>query len=182
MKKNILVLTGSPRKNGNTNAMVSAFKTTSNANGHEVTVFNTTTNRIKGCVACDTCWSKGTACSFTDGFTELEPLLEQADMLVMASPLYFFGFTSQLKAAIDKLYAYIKDSTKRPLKITDALLLTCGGTDDENEFSGLVNTYKHICSYLKWNNKGELIITKVNKIGDIDEKSLQKVESLAKRI
>jgi multimeric flavodoxin WrbA len=86
--------------------MAEAFMKGALSKGHQVTKFRAAAKAISGCKACNTCWSKDRACSFRDGFTELEPLLEKADVTVFASPLYWFGMSSQIKAAIDRMYAY----------------------------------------------------------------------------
>ena len=136
MSKNILVLTGSPRKNGNTDRLAQAFIDGAIEAGHQVQRFDAGRKRINGCTACDACWSKGTACVFTDGFTELEPMLEAADVLVIASPLYWSTFPAQLKAAIDKLYAYVSPACQHPLKIKESALLACGELEGEQIFIG----------------------------------------------
>ena len=141
MKKNILILTGSPRKNGNSDMLARAFADGAESKGHVVTIFSTAKN-MDGCQACDSCWSKGHACSFTDAFTDLEPLLEQADVVVFATPLYWFGFSSQIKAAIDRLYAYESPRRLRSLNVAESVLLACAGEpSDAHVFDGLVSTF-----------------------------------------
>lgn len=102
MKKNILILTGSPRIGGNSDLLAEAF-------------------------------AKGAACSFHDDFNLLAPMLEEADALILASPIYWFSFPSEIKAAIDKLYAFLIGG--KPLKIKECMLLTCGETGDTADFA-----------------------------------------------
>ncbi len=166
MKKNILVLTGSPRKGGNSDMMADAFIRGATAQGHTVTKFETAMKSISGCRACDTCWSTETACSFHDGFTELEPLLEQADVVVLATPLYWFSLPAQLKAAIDRLYAYGSKACRRPLKATETALLACG-EGRARDFDGAVETYKGIADYLRWQIRGIITVPAVSAKGDI---------------
>ena len=89
MSKNILVLTGSPRKKGNSEAMADAFIRGALAAGHQAVKFQAGRKKIAGCMACDTCFTKGTPCSVRDDFAELEPLLEKADVLVFCTPVYW---------------------------------------------------------------------------------------------
>lgn len=167
MSKNILILAGSPRKNGNSDMLAEAFARGARAKGHTVSKVDVTKN-MGGCRACDTCWSKGQACSFTDAFTDLEPLLEQADVLVFATPVYWFGFSAQIKAAIDRLYAYVSPKALRPLKIKESVLLACAGeATDTHVFDGLVLTFTGILHYLNWKNAGVLTIPAVQDKGDI---------------
>ena len=167
-KKNILVLTGSPRRNGNSDRMADAFIKGALSVGHEVIKFETSRKEIGGCKACKTCWSKGKPCSFQDDFDELAPLLEAEDVIVFSTPLYWFSFPAQIKAAIDKMYAYVGKSCKRPLKIKESLLLVCGADEGMKIFDGIIATYREIAHYMKWEDKGVLAVPKVNEKGDIE--------------
>lgn len=181
MSKNILVITGSPRKGHNSDTLAESFVKGAREKGHTVNVFNATAKDIGGCKACDTCWSKGRACSFSDGFTDLEPLLEQADALVFATPLYWFGFSAQIKAAIDKLYAYNSPNALRKLKIKESALLACAGDTDAYVFDGLARTYEIMVDYLKWKNAGTLLVAGVYDKGDIDgSEALQRAEQMGR--
>lgn len=166
MSKNILVITGSPRKKGNTDILAEAFAKGAEAKGHSVTVFNASKN-LGGCKACDTCWTKGRACSFEDAFTDLEPLLERADAVVFATPLYWFGFSAQIKAAIDRLYSYWSPNALRPLKIKESALLVCAGDTDMHVFDGLVLSYEIMLRFLNWANAGVLTVPGVMEKGAI---------------
>jgi multimeric flavodoxin WrbA len=183
MSKNILVLTGSPRKNGNTDLLAQAFIEGAIEAGHQVERYDAGRKMIHGCTACDACWSKGTACVFTDGFTELEPMLEAADVLVIASPLYWSTFPAQLKAAIDKLYAYVSPACQLPLKIKESALLACGELEGEQIFKGMVETYLGIADYLAWLNRGIIRVPEVFAKGDIlKTDALEKAKTLGKSI
>ena len=98
---------------------------------------------------------------------EIEPLLESADMLVLVSPLYFFGISAQLKAVIDRFCAYCVDSRKKSLLIKESALIMCGECDEEQFFSGAIDTYKYTADYIKWEDRGILIATSVSAKGDI---------------
>ncbi len=167
MSKNILVLTGSPRKGGNSELLADAFIKGAQAAGHTVTKFETAFKRINGCRACNTCWSKGRACSFEDDFIELAPLLQAADVLVLATPLYWSTFPAQLKAAIDKFYAYYSPICKSPLKIRQSTLLVCGETKDLEDFHGIIETYKSIIAFTGWNNLDIIAVPGVNDKGEV---------------
>ena len=182
-KKNILVLTGSPRRNGNSDRMADAFIKGAISVGHEVIKFEASRKDIDGCKACKTCWSKGKPCSFQDDFDELAPLLEAADVIVFSTPLYWFSFSSQIKAAIDKMYAYMGKNCKRPLKIKESLLLVCGADEGMKIFDGIIATYREIAHYMKWEDKGVLAVPKVNEKGDIEATdALVKAEEYGKSL
>ena len=163
--KNVLVITGSPRKNGNSDLLANAFIEGAKEAGNEVTLFEAGRMKINGCVACETCFTKGTACSFNDDFNKLAPKLENADIIVFCTPLYWFTFPAQIKSAIDRMYSF--SHTKKKLKIKESILMVCAGTDDADDFGGIIKTYNLIANYQGWVNREILTILNLNKIGDI---------------
>lgn len=105
MGKNILVVTGSPRKNGNSEMLADAFIKGAKAKGHSAVKYRAAFSDISGCRACDTCWKSGKACSFNDNFNEeFVPLLEHTEAIVFCMPLYFYNFPSSVQAMLEKLY------------------------------------------------------------------------------
>lgn len=181
MPKNILVLTGSPRKGGNSDKLADAFIAGVRQAGHTAVKYTTADKKIKGCMDCQTCFQNGTACSVPDDFNELAPLLEQADMVVFATPLYCFSFPSQLKAAIDKFYSYL--ISKRALKVKECALLVSGGAKDETKFDGIVKSYQLIASFLSWKDRGIIIAPGLHDKDDIlKTDGLKRAEALGKSI
>ncbi len=177
--KKILVITGSARTNGNSDLMAEAFIKGASGAGHDIMKVNVGKKGIKGCIACNTCFSKGKACSFDDDFNELAPLLEKADAIVIVTPLYWFSFPSQIKATIDKLYSFIIGG--KVLYIKESMLLVCGETKDESEFEGIIKSYELIAAFEKWKNRGHVVVTEVNDIGDVRSgDALGKIEQLGK--
>ncbi len=181
MPKNILVLTGSPRNSGNTDKLAEAFMTGARHSGHTVVKYATAGKTIKGCIDCKACFQKGQACIIPDDFNELAPLLEQADMLVFATPLYWFSFPAQLKAAIDKFYAYL--IAGKDWKIKECALLVSGGDKDEAKFAGIVASYKLIAEYLHWQDRGVVIVPGLHDKDDVlKTDGLIRAEALGKSI
>lgn len=168
---NILVVTGSPRKDSNSTRLAQAFIEGAQSAGHTAEVFSSVATAVLPCRACDCCWSKDTPCVFNDGMKTAAPLLEKADVLVLATPLYWFTFSAQMKAFIDKLYAYHSANCKRPLNIKKAYLIATGESEnDPEEFNGLVETFKMICDYEQWENGGVLIADGLGPQGAVEEK------------
>jgi multimeric flavodoxin WrbA len=183
MLKNVLVLTGSPRKGGNSEILADAFIKGAEVKGHKVNKFETATKSIQGCKACDACWSNGKACVFDDDFIELEHFLNDADVLVLCTPVYWFGMTAQIKSAIDKMYSYMSPNCPSKLNIKECCLIACAGDDDERVFEGVIGTYKGIVDYLKWNDRGMLIVPSVYKTGDVLKTgSIIRAEEMGKNI
>ncbi len=114
----ITVLNGSPRV-GNTAAMVEAFAEGAKAAGHEVEVLHVGKMKINGCLACEYCHGKGEGkCIQKDDMAKVMPAYMESDMIVAASPIYYSAPTSQLQAAVQRIYAIGK-----PAKATKSALL-----------------------------------------------------------
>lgn len=181
MSKNILVLTGSPRKGGNSDQLADAFIAGAKHAGHTTVKYATADKQIKGCIHCDSCFSKSTACSISDDFVELAPLVEQADMIVFATPLYWFTFSAQMKAAIDKFHSFVIGG--KTLKIQQCVLLVCGGNPDLSVFEGIVASYKSIARHMKWQDCGTILVPGVHGKKDVaTTDALVRAETLGKSV
>lgn len=182
MGKNILVLTGSPRKHGNSDMMSDAFIQGAEESGHTVTKYEAAFTKISGCRACDTCWSKGTPCSFQDAFNDkFAPLLEQADALVLCMPLYVYGFPASIQATLEKTYSYLMPQSPVQMKISETALLICGGFEELEVFGGAIDTYKQISKNYKWEDRGMVVAAGVMEKGAIaDMDYLKHAEALGK--
>lgn len=145
----ILVLNGSPRANGNTAAMVNAFAEGAGQSGHQVTVVNVCQKKIAGCLACEYCHTKGEGkCIQQDDMQEVYPVLDEAEMIVLASPIYYHGFTGQLQCAINRIYALDK-----PKNLKKAALILSSGSD--HVYCGAIYEYQNsFLNYLKLEDMG----------------------------
>ncbi len=119
----ILLLSGSPRKNGNSSAMADAFTAGAQNAGHEVVRFDVAKMDIAGCQGCEYCHVQGEgACIQQDDMQEIYPHLADCDMIVFASAVYYWTLTAQLQATLHRFYAIGK-----PTKTTKfAMLLSSG--------------------------------------------------------
>ena len=126
---NILVLNGSPRPNGSTAGMIKTFKTEAESAGHTVNTVDVCRKNIHGCLACEYCHGKGDGeCSQKDDMSEIYVLLRDADMLVLASPIYYHNVSGQLKCVIDRFYALLYPKAPGRLKKV-AMFLASGDPD-----------------------------------------------------
>ena len=143
----ITVLNGSPRKQ-NTAAMVEAFAEGAKAAGHEVEVIQVGRMKIAGCLACEYCHGKGEGkCIQRDDMEKVMPAYKDCDMIVFASPIYYFDVTAQLSAAIQRVYAIGK-----PAKATKAALLLSSASP--NPFEGAVATYRTMIGFMGLEDAG----------------------------
>lgn len=177
--KNIVVITGSPRKDGNSFAMADAFVKAAEEKGHDIVRFDTAFLTIKGCVACGKCYSKGTACVFQDDFNAIASAIEAADAVVFATPLYWYSFPWQIKGAMDKFYAFVVGSRGMGKKCA---LLGCCEEDEDSAFDAMRFIYERSISLLQWTSVGEVLITSVAGPGDIvNTNGIKQAEALAEK-
>ncbi len=166
----ITVLNGSPRKE-NTAAMVEAFREGAEAAGHTVEVLHVGKMKIGGCLGCEYCHTKGEGkCVQKDDMEKVIPAYQDCDMIVFASPIYYFTMSAQIQAAIQRLYCIMKWP-----KATQAALLLSSmspGTHD-----GAIAEYKGIAAFTGLEDKGICIA-----VGDENksEEKLNEVREFAK--
>lgn len=179
--KNIVVVTGSARKGGNTDLLASAFIEGAEEAGHSVFRFDAAEKNIGDCKGCDLCFSTGHACVYNDDFRELAPMVEKADVLVLATPLYWFTFSAAIKAAMDKMYAFV--CAKRQPVVQEAVLLVCGEDKKRSAFDGIVASYEIALAYAGWQDAGQIVVTDVLHKGDIKKTdALEKARQLGKNL
>ncbi len=99
----VLMLNGSPRKNGNTAAALRQMEAVFAQEGVEVQTVQVGNKPIRGCIACGSCARTG-KCAFDDIVNELAPVFEQSDGLVVASPVYYASANATLVALLDRLF------------------------------------------------------------------------------
>ncbi len=162
----ILILQASPRANGNTAWMAEVYKTAAEAAGHEVTLVNVSKKKIAGCLACEYCHGKGNgACIQKDDMQELYPLMNEAEVLVLAAPIYYFTLCAQIQAPIQRMYC-----VNKPAKVQKMALLM--SSYSPNVYDGATAEFRDICNY--WNVKACGIVS-----AKIDE---QKTEETKQKI
>lgn len=176
---NILTLMGSPRINGNTDLLTDAFIEGARENGHNITKISVYKNKVNACINCSYCCNHDGECFQKDGMDEIYSLLDNAEIVVFASPLYFYNLSAQLKAIIDRFHA--KTSVKK-LKPKKCVLLAVGA-DDASAFDPMISTYKAIANYLKWEDIGILTVDNIEEKGAITKTdALKRAKALGSNI
>ncbi|MBQ9452743.1 MAG: flavodoxin family protein [Desulfovibrio sp.] len=168
----IAVLNGSPRK-ANTAAMAEAFAEGAKEAGHQVEIIHVGKMKIGGCLACEYCHGKGAGkCIQHDDMDKVMPAYQDCDMVVYASPIYYFGMTAQMCAAIQRVYCIGK-----PAKAKKAALLLSAASP--TPFTGAIATYKDMTGYMGLEDVG--VITAA---GDENgsEAKLAEIRSLARSL
>ena len=100
-----MILSGSPRKGGNSDILCDEFAQGAQEAGNEVEKIRVASNNIHPCSACYYCRDHGGACVYKDDMAEILQKMIDADVLVLASPVYFYSIDAQLKAVIDRTVA-----------------------------------------------------------------------------
>lgn len=181
MAKKIIILNGSPRKNGNTSALTAKFKAGAEQAGNIVTEFHLNSMKINGCLGC---WHGGKdgecPCVQRDDMASIYPVYREADIVVLASPLYYWFISGQLKTAFDRLFAVAEcDPNYRNPKKESVLIMAAEGAGfEESE-----NWYDHLEKHLGWRSIGKVLCGWVTQPGDINGKpELQQAFDLGRSI
>ena len=150
----IMILNGAARKNGRTAELVKAFTDGAKSSGNDVREFYLQDMNIKGCLGCEHC-SKATKganpCVQNDDMAMINEAFMSADVVVFASPVYFWTVTGTLKTAADRLYAELRSLGYGGFPRKSVLLMTAGGSD----YSQGVRWYETFERNLGWKNLGE---------------------------
>ena len=167
MSKKIVVITGSPRKNGNSFAMTAAFIDAAQAKGHTVTRFDAAMSNIGGCRACETCYKTGKACSFEDDFETIAPAILEADAVVFTMPVYWYSIPAQIKGGIDKLYSLVVGG--KDIAGKECALIACCEEEDMTVLDGVRVPIERTAALIKWKMVGEVLVPGVLNVGDINK-------------
>lgn len=152
----ILVLTGSPRKGGNSSILADSFIKGAVESGHTVVRFDAAFKKVNPCTGCNHCNMNG-PCIFNDDFGFVRKNIIDADAVVFATPMYYFGISAQLKAVIDRFYA-INGQIHVPKKAV--LLMTYANTNPK-QAEPIEAHYNTLLNYLGWTDAGRIIASGV---------------------
>jgi len=170
----VIGVQGSPRIKGNTDTLLSAFMNTAQEKGAETIVINAYKTNVQPCVECGICEKKG-FCSIDDVMQkDIYPLLRRADIIVLASPIFFYNVTAPLKAFIDRTQTFWAQKYRLNLedprrKIRKGFLLAVGATKGQQLFQGTLATAKYFYDAVGAKGVGELTYRKIEEPGDIQK-------------
>ena len=151
----ITVITGSAHRHGTSALLADEFTKGATEAGHEVFRFDAAFKDVHGCIGCDTCMTKG-ACVFKDDMQELNPHILEADVIVFASPIYYYNINAQVKNPIDRFYA--NNAALQGGK--KAILLLTMADDCTESADGPSVWFDRYTKYMKWENTG--VIAAIN--------------------
>ena len=176
---NILILSGSPRKGGNTELLVEAFVKGASQK-HHVEVVSVHDYKVNPCMGCNACFkNENNACIQKDDMCLIYDKMAVADMLVIASPVYFYGLSAQLKAVIDRFHNPIRDT----YHIKKTALLLVGAASLPELFDGILAQYRLCLNFFKLEDAGRVLVRGVKDKGDIQNtEAIQKANELGLNI
>lgn len=169
----VLGILGSPRKGGNTELLLEEALKGAEAEGAEVERLRLTDYNIIPCKECLACYKEGN-CIILDDMAKIYPKLLEADIILLASPIFFYGVTAWAKALIDRCQAlwarkyqlkdpsYGKGGRKRK-----GFFISVGGTKGQKTFEGAILTTKYFFDVLNAEYAGELVLREVDAKGDV---------------
>ena len=163
MAKNIPVVHASPRVDGNSSMLADEFTKGAEAAGNTVARVNVGRAKMSGCMACEYCFSHDGACCQQDAMQEFYPLLREADVLVYATPMYYYNFPAQLRAFQDRMFCGIA----KPFNIPQVALLLCFEDKDASTCEPLLDAYRVATAYCKQESIGEVVVNNVYEKGAI---------------
>ena len=159
----ILILSGSPRKDGNTELLVEAFVKGASQK-HHVEVVSVRDYEVNPCMGCNACFrNEQHTCAQKDDMTIIYEKMAHADMLVIASPVYFYGPSAQLKAVIDRCHNPIRDT----FSIKKMALLLVGAATLPELFDSIIAQYQLCLSFFKLEDAGRVLVRGAKDKGDI---------------
>jgi multimeric flavodoxin WrbA len=145
----IVILNGSPRKNGTTASLVKSFIKGAESSGNEVRELYLQGMNIGGCLACESCQRNGGTCVQKDDMQIVSEAFLWADVVVFASPQYWGTITGQLKIVIDRLYAVLFGSPKVKQFV---VIMTARG----NMYEMTEDFFSIFIRFLGWKNLGNI--------------------------
>ena len=156
-------MSGSHRKGGNTELLAEAFAKGAAAH-HHVEIVSVRDYKVNPCLGCDACFKTNGVCAQKDDMTILYEKMSQADMLVIASPVYFYGISAQLKAVIDRFHNPIRDT----FHIKKMALLLVGAATLPELFDAILAEYNLCLNFFNIEDAGKVLVRGVKDKGDIN--------------
>ena len=169
----VIGINTSPRENGNARiALVKALEA-AEAKGAETEIFDTNKMNIGGCQADNYCKAHEGKCPVDDDMQKIYRAIEEADAIIMASPIYFFDVCAQAKLVIDRMYAYFQSPFVEKFGNKKFSLITTQGMADKNAFQDTIALQANAFGFLGFDVVDVAILTDNNVPGAIESKDDQ---------
>jgi len=168
MVKKVLIISASPRRNGNSDILCNQFMQGAQEAGHEVEKVFLRDKNIKYCTGCYTCLKTKGICAYKDDMPELLQKMIDADTLVLSTPVYFYCMNAQLKTVIDRTVARYTE-----IRDKDAYLIATAGEDGMPAMEGTIVSFRGFLGCLENVREAGLILGhEVHELGEVREKPI----------
>lgn len=159
----IVIIVGSMRKNGNTDLLARAFAEGAEKR-NEVEVVSVADYKVNPCIGCNSCFSRENhQCFQQDDMQVIYEKLKHADVVAIASPVYFYGISAQLKAMVDRLHTPLRND----FHIKKLALLLVGAATLPELFDSIKVQYQLILNFFHLEDAGMVLVRGVKDVGDI---------------
>lgn len=159
----VLILTGSMRKGGNTDLLAQAFAEGAEKN-NEVEIISVADYKVNPCIGCNSCFTREkNECFQNDDMPVIYEKLREADTVVIASPVYFYGISAQLKAVIDRLHTPMRDE----FHIKRLALLLVGAASLPELFDAIKLQYQLVLNFFHLEDAGMVLVRGAKDKGDV---------------
>ncbi|SKB92468.1 NADPH-dependent FMN reductase [Lachnospiraceae bacterium] len=176
--KKVVLITGSPRKDGNSKLMADCFDRAARAREIEVKRYDAVRLSMAGCYACNDCFKNGSACAVEEKFNELAKDIMDADGIVMAAPVYWYSIPSQMKAVMDHFHAF--KAAGKSFTGKKCALITCCEEDDANAMRGFEYSFRKSMEFMDCHIVDEIMVPGVKTEGDIENtQGMERAAALA---
>jgi len=166
MKKRILGVVGSPRKKGNTDVLVSRILAGAKSEGAKTDHLYLKNKVINPCNGCHTCW-KGKDCNKKDDMNRFYPKIIQSDILILGTPVYWYGPTAMMKGFIDRFVYFNCPEHRVKIRGKSVVIVIPFEENDIKTAAPVVEFFKRCLNYLEMDLAGEIIVPGVTKPGEV---------------
>lgn len=178
MGKKVLVISSTPRKGGNSMALAEAFAEGARKSGNEVRLVSLRQKAVRFCTGCLSC-QKTLKCAINDDVGEILELMRDCNVLVFATPVYFYGMSGQLKTLLDRTNPIYSDK----YNFRDIYLIAAAADPDESAIDGAVNGINGwIECFQKAKLKGVIRGVGATGVGEISPDKLKSAEAMGESV
>lgn len=136
MAKKVLIISSSPRKDGNSEQLCTEFMRGAKEAGNEAEMISLRGKKMNFCLGCEVCQKNGGTCVHKDDVPEILDQVLASDVLVLATPVYYYDFSAQMKTVIDRTFAKVG-----AIQDKEAYLLMTGASTSKEDMSVLVSSF-----------------------------------------
>lgn len=167
----VLVLTGSAHKKGTSALLADEFIRGAKESGNQVSRFDAAFEDVHPCIGCGKCEYGKHPCVFKDAMDKLNPMLLDADCIVFISPIYYWGFSAQLKAVIDRFQVTVFSMQGHK----KAMLMTTSASEENWVTDPIEAHYDTLLKFMEWEDAGRIIARGCAERSDIEATDFPKL-------